>query len=109
MEAHLAAGHPGDPSPHNLDGIRHLPIAVQESFELSRSEETALGIPTNKIPPRFTKVAGPDEGADLQRQQLGVRYKAPVRTTDIGVGPVAGSSSRPKKRRQGNEGEPLPQ
>ncbi|KAJ6494174.1 hypothetical protein DFH09DRAFT_1337840 [Mycena vulgaris] len=120
MEAHLAAAHPEYASPHNPDGVKRLPITVLESFELQRVEQLALGIPANKIPPKFIKVAGPDEGADLQPQQLGVRYKAPVRTTRIATipvagpssrtaaAPVAGPSSRPKKKRKGNGGESLP-
>ncbi|KAJ6517748.1 hypothetical protein DFH09DRAFT_1332133 [Mycena vulgaris] len=117
---HLAAAHPEYASPHNPDGAKRLPITVLESFELQRVEQLALGIPANKIPPKFIKVAGPDEGADLQPQQLGVRYKAPVRTTRIATipvagpssrtaaAPVAGPSSRPKKKRKGNGGESLP-
>ncbi|KAJ7861954.1 hypothetical protein B0H13DRAFT_1900306 [Mycena leptocephala] len=71
MEEHLSQAHPEYASPQNPDGGKRLPHAVWTSMEMGDGEEAALGIPVDKIPAPFTRVAGPDEG--VEEPQLGVR------------------------------------
>ncbi|KAJ7502218.1 hypothetical protein B0H11DRAFT_1989903, partial [Mycena galericulata] len=91
MAEHLAQVHPEYASPRNPDGLQRLPNAVWTSMAMAEGEEVALGIPLGKIPAPFTRVAGPDEGAD-EPEQMGVR-KVPVRT-----------EPPQKKKRKGNSG-----
>jgi hypothetical protein len=91
MEEHLSQAHPEYASPQNPDGGKRLPHAVWTSMEMGDGEEAALGIPVDKIPAPFTRVAGPDEG--VEEPQLGVR-RAPVRTVPVVQGRARGGGGR---------------
>ncbi|KAJ7626507.1 hypothetical protein B0H17DRAFT_1286415 [Mycena rosella] len=77
----------------------------------SGREHLAAGIPISRIPPPFARVAGPDEGVDDQYQQMGVRYRIPVRSAPTAKAKAAGkgkaatgtadtSSERPPKKKR---------
>ncbi|KAJ6617148.1 hypothetical protein B0H10DRAFT_1948532 [Mycena sp. CBHHK59/15] len=56
METHLAKSHPEYASPLNPNGLKHLLNDVWETMVIQREEEIALGIPLEKILPKFTKI-----------------------------------------------------
>jgi hypothetical protein len=92
MEEHLAAAHPEYASPLNAAAPQHLPHTVWMSMATTYVER-ALGIPPSKIPPAFTRVAGPDEPVDEPGQQLGVQCHATARRAPTG------KPALPKKRK----------
>ncbi|KAJ7872497.1 hypothetical protein B0H14DRAFT_2721869 [Mycena olivaceomarginata] len=103
MEEHLAQAHPEYASPRNLEGDKRLPHAVWISMKTSTEEERALGIPVDKIPVTFSRVAGPDEG--VEEPQLGVR-RVPVCMAPVGQTRPApsGASGRAKKKQKPSSG-----
>ncbi|KAJ7635858.1 hypothetical protein B0H17DRAFT_1149654 [Mycena rosella] len=125
MEEHLARDHPEYASPCNPDGRQCLPHTVWVSMELDQQEHLAAGIPLSQIPSPFDRVAGPDEGVDDLGQQMGVRYRAPMRAAPTGKGKVKGVGKPkaavnksatgtadaperpPQKKRKSNSGAPI--
>ncbi|KAJ7443372.1 hypothetical protein FB451DRAFT_1149702 [Mycena latifolia] len=104
MDSHLALCHPEYASPLNPSGNRRLPHDLWERMEIQRVEEVELGIPIDKLPAKFTKVAGPDEGFDAIPQQVGVRNRAPVRAIPDTRAEASTSAKRAPKRRKANSG-----
>jgi hypothetical protein len=98
-----AQAHPEYASPRNPEGDKRLPHAVWISMKTSEEEETALGIPVDKIPVMFSRKAGPDEG--MEEPQLGVR-RVPVRMAPVGQTRPApsGASGRAKKKQKTSSG-----
>ncbi|KAJ7817541.1 hypothetical protein B0H14DRAFT_3741875 [Mycena olivaceomarginata] len=103
MEEHLAQAHPEYASPRNPEGDKRLPHVVWIGMKTSKEEERALGIPVDKIPVTFSRIAGLDEG--VEEPQLGVCRvlvcMAPVGQTR----PVpSGASGRAKKKQKMSSG-----
>ncbi|KAI0783374.1 hypothetical protein C8Q75DRAFT_810958 [Abortiporus biennis] len=56
FEEHFEQIHPEYNSPQQPFGTRLMPADIWQQMEISESEESALGIPVEFIPPRFTSI-----------------------------------------------------